>query len=909
MHLVIEENSLMASSSAMKLSVQRDMQLIMELLASESSDDLEMIWTQHQANVEQYDLYSDAIQKGGLTPKGKIHPAQDATLIKLVKQADQFHDEKFQPPIHDIYQMSQQLFKLHAIRQSAMSEFMASYQNVMKGAVQFEEAVKVRVDKRLDLGVDAASIMDTELTWTDMAMEIKTTIALTRISVGMFFKTSDPLKRAKFKKQFEALIVEFDGWIQALLKGAETVEGKIAKVTDPTLRAMVEALDQQHDTAIQDNARKLMDISVKQFELKKIIAEKDLEADGYGEQMLGILDQTEKRVVELIHHVMEQSDHQAQMGDITSLITIILGMLLAIMLAWVILRTTLQQLGGDPLEVTSVVDGIAGGDLTKKHARKAEGLLQNVFAMQKSLGDLVRGVTLQSQSVLATVNEQVQLSQSLENDSGAAGSGAKQMVESNHILDESVDKQRQAIEQSTEQIDRVASATDELSSTMLTIASSAEQTSHNVQSMAAATEQMSANVGGVNNNINEVKDSIYEVKQAIDEMSASFDEVQNLCDSASHTSIAASNQVNATKETVGQLTTSAGEIGKVVNLINSIASQTNMLALNASIEAAGAGEAGKGFAVVANEVKELAQQTSDATSMIAKQVEEIQNNTSQVNQAFQEVSSSIEQISNANEVISDAVERQGGMALSIVGATKRVTGATDEVAQNVQELDSAMQEMARSTSEVAMGTENIARSADEGANAANEVAKASVQAKELSDIVSTSLQSITKATEQVQQVGGEVVQQISFVTGSIHHFNSLTRLIDGISQDLTGSIKDLDVGGEPFNVHDVKLAHLAWIRKLEHTIRGRSELKPEEVTSGRDCQFGQWYYSDGQSQFGELTLFQEIGETHNKVHELAREIASLVEQDEIDMAVRKMDDFYELKKELFHGLDKLYMKI
>ena len=65
----------------------------------------------------------------------------------------------------------------------------------------------------------------------------------------------------------------------------------------------------------------------------------------------------------------------------------------------------------------------------------------------------------------------------------------------------------------------------------------------------------------------------------------------------------------------------------MVKVITSIAEQTNLLALNATIEAARAGEAGKGFAVVANEVKELAQETAQATEDIARRVEAIQADT------------------------------------------------------------------------------------------------------------------------------------------------------------------------------------------------------------------------------------------------------------------------------------------
>jgi methyl-accepting chemotaxis protein len=184
------------------------------------------------------------------------------------------------------------------------------------------------------------------------------------------------------------------------------------------------------------------------------------------------------------------------------------------------------------------------------------------------------------------------------------------------------------------------------------------------------------------------------------EMSASISEIgRSAAEAARNTSSAVAAAQRVT-DRVRELAGSSAKIGAISKLISSIAQQTNLLALNATIEAARAGEAGRGFAVVANEVKELAGETSRATSEIAPMIDNIQAASNAVGEAISEIVELVAQIEAQQTTIASAVEEQGiasgemsasinGVAAStqsVAGAVARLHGTAGDVSAKVDQV-------------------------------------------------------------------------------------------------------------------------------------------------------------------------------------------------------------------------------
>ncbi|TKB07976.1 methyl-accepting chemotaxis protein [Desulforhopalus sp. IMCC35007] len=209
----------------------------------------------------------------------------------------------------------------------------------------------------------------------------------------------------------------------------------------------------------------------------------------------------------------------------------------------------------------------------------------------------------------------------------------------------------------------------EMNTRSMSVARAAEEMSANMISVAAATEEASTN-------ISLVSEATKAMAETINNIVKNTDNAQRITSSAVKEAASASQKVD-------ELGLAAGKIGRVTETITEISEQTNLLALNATIEAARAGEAGKGFAVVANEIKDLAQQTANATNEIRMQIEGIQTSTTETIGQIGQISSVISEVDETVAIIVDAVAKQSQTTSEIAENISQATLGIQEVTQNV----------------------------------------------------------------------------------------------------------------------------------------------------------------------------------------------------------------------------------
>lgn len=264
---------------------------------------------------------------------------------------------------------------------------------------------------------------------------------------------------------------------------------------------------------------------------------------------------------------------------------------------------------------------------------------------------------------------------------------------------------------STEESSRIV---EEIHSEMEAVLEQSTRLFSSIETSIAAIGDIKSVIGGENEQIQEQMAMVEQSTASVTEMIASIQNVakntirnKDSAETLVQTAQFGGERLRETNENIGEINASIEDIRNMASLIQSIAAQTNLLAMNAAIEAAHAGDAGRGFAVVANEIRKLAEASSNSSKEIGASLKGIvehitaaNDSSNKTTEAFGEINSQIMDVKNSFTQISEsmrelevggsqileAMETLSQVSVVVKEGSSRMSDSSDKVAHTVDDV-------------------------------------------------------------------------------------------------------------------------------------------------------------------------------------------------------------------------------
>lgn len=377
------------------------------------------------------------------------------------------------------------------------------------------------------------------------------------------------------------------------------------------------------------------------------------------------------------------------------LFTIVAGLLIIVLMAAATSLFIYRQM--KPLvQLKSSIETAAAGDLT-------------LFVDEKDIrNDEIGAVSFAYNNMLRKTNDVIQT-----------------VMDSSTRLNDSSTHVHQVFEEVVAANQEVSLATDEIAQGAAKQSEDTEETSHRIIGLADKMDQLSTLSG----NMNDLS------VRTVQSTEAGMQEISKL---RAH-NLSANEMNERVQQQIDTLTGKISSINQVITSIHEITAQTNLLALNASIEAARAGEHGKGFAVVAEEVRKLAEQSSEETKVIQQTVQEI----------LMESQQTVEVIQMNMELMEGQNESVSGTESSFVQNAE----LTEQMSQSIALLSSELAEMMEQKDQAMLAIQSVSAVSEETAASAEEVSASSATQQ-------NELEKVAESTGQMTRVAGELQEVV-----------------------------------------------------------------------------------------------------------------------------------------------------
>ena len=355
------------------------------------------------------------------------------------------------------------------------------------------------------------------------------------------------------------------------------------------------------------------------------------------------------------------------------IVGIAVGSIILAIAAYVITNNIAKPLG----DLTSVAQKIAEGDVNVVVSSGRRN--DEVGALAQAFDDMVLYL-----KEMASVAQQIATSDL----SGTVTARGETDMLSNALII-MLESFRTQISTIKDSVQALSTATKEISTTISQFSATASETSTAVSETSTSVEETRQIAELVSNKTREVAAGAQSLaKISEDGKDATEDTIKAM--------VGIQEQMGLIADSIVRLSEQTQTIGEIITTVEDLSQQSNLLAVNASIEAAKVGEHGKGFAVVAQEIKNLAEQSKEATARVRTILTDIQkaagSSVMVTEQGSKAVAFGVQQSAKTSEAImamAAGITQSAQAASQITASTQQQITGMDQIAQAMQSIDLA----------------------------------------------------------------------------------------------------------------------------------------------------------------------------------------------------------------------------
>ena len=409
LHIVAnEETPLVIAANGMELNLMTARNTLEEFrsatstMATSNESVIKELEETYRTLISVFDQYADGIVKGGTLEDGTIVIETDNTeLAELVVQSDTVHNEQFQVAASKLIAEGKKMLEKQAEAKQAMVAMETAFDEAMEISEGLEKQISDEIKKlsaNIKNGNQALSIIREEIPLSDMANELRTSLAVTRIVLEEIAQFTDLNEIDEGEKRYAEWIKTFDMFFTAIVDGA-TVDGVRVVATDNAkIRAAAQEMDAKHEIFQQASA-KLIAAQRATVQQGHLASEAMTQLDEAGDRAAALINQVKSLAMGEMTAARQSGESTRNFSQWLLVVVMVLAIVIGLIIATVLTRTISNP-------IRKIVEGVTNASNQVNSA--AEQIAASSQALAGATSEQAAGLeeTASSLEEMANMNRQ-----------------------------------------------------------------------------------------------------------------------------------------------------------------------------------------------------------------------------------------------------------------------------------------------------------------------------------------------------------------------------------------------------------------------------------------------------------------------------------------------------------------------